>query len=136
MTKNHLRPFKIYALSLTQRMERLNLEDANARGVPPPPKVPKGFERDPNKPRRRLPQKHQDPDLGTPAKRLVRGKPMTGLMTRIGPHDDDRIEGRNTLRKQRCIFEKEDDKPPEDHPKPSPQVIDLGPGTDRPTPAF
>ena len=27
-------------------------------------------------------------------KRLVRGKPETRLMTRIGPHDDERVEGK------------------------------------------
>ena len=51
---------------------------------------------------------------------------------------DRRIEGKHTLRGQRYIFEraKEDEQLPEDHPEPSPQVIDLEPGTDRPKPAF
>ena len=106
------------------------MEDANARGIPPPPAVPKGYERDPNKPRRRSTQKHQDPNLGRPAKRLVRGQPMTRLMTRFGPHDDERIEGRNTLHDKTYVFEREDDSH-EDKPKPSPRVVDLEPGAEK-----
>ena len=77
--------------------EKINIDDSSDRGIPPPRAVPKGFERDPSKPRRRSTQKHQDPDLGRPTKRLVRGKPETRLMTRIGPHGDKRLEGQNTL---------------------------------------
>ena len=103
---------------LRKKTSEIDLNNANERGIPPPPKVPKGFERDPNRPRRRSTQKHQDPDLGRPAKRLIRGRPETRLMTRIGPHEDTRLEGQHTLRDQRYIFEKadEDEKGPEEHP--------------------
>ena len=37
--------------------ENMNLDDANKRGIPPPPAVPKELERDPNRPRRRSNQK-------------------------------------------------------------------------------
>ena len=57
---------------------------------------------------------------------------MTRLMTRLGPHEDERIEGRNTLHDKTYIFEREDPSH-EDKPKPSPRVVDLEPGTDDPS---
>ena len=58
------------------------------------------------------------------------------MTTRIGPCEDDRVEGQNTLHDKKYIFEKTDKGAPEETLKPSPQAVNLEPGTDRPSSGF